>query len=324
MLEFGGRKRMLAPMVRVNTLPFRLLALEYGADIVFSPETIDRKLLKCTRIVHPDTGIITFVDPANPSTVALRIHPAERARLVVQLGSACAASAVQAALMLKDDVGGIDLNCGCPHPFSVSGGMGAALLGDADRLCGILDALVGALRPVPVTCKIRVLDSVEDTVRLAVRLAGTGIAALHVHCRTRSERSTMPGRWDYFEHLVRAVRVPVTANGDVWTLATGERVMDTTGVAAVMLARAAHENVSVFRRDGPLPVRDVVVALLEKVLQWELEECNFAYLKYTLLNEGMLKSKNPLFHQVVQAKTLRALCEVFGLEEEFDARAKTA
>ena len=28
-------KIILAPMVRVSTLPFRLLALEYGADLVF-------------------------------------------------------------------------------------------------------------------------------------------------------------------------------------------------------------------------------------------------------------------------------------------------
>lgn len=28
-------KLVLAPMVRVNTLPMRLLALEYGADIVY-------------------------------------------------------------------------------------------------------------------------------------------------------------------------------------------------------------------------------------------------------------------------------------------------
>jgi tRNA-dihydrouridine synthase len=40
-------KNILAPMVRVGTLPFRLLAAEFGADIVFSEELIAQKLIKC-------------------------------------------------------------------------------------------------------------------------------------------------------------------------------------------------------------------------------------------------------------------------------------
>jgi tRNA-dihydrouridine synthase 2 len=38
-------KMMLAPMVRVGTLPFRLLCLDYGADFVYTEEIIDRKLV---------------------------------------------------------------------------------------------------------------------------------------------------------------------------------------------------------------------------------------------------------------------------------------
>ena len=41
--EFYKGKNILAPMVRVNTMPTRLLAAEYGADIVYSEELIDRK-----------------------------------------------------------------------------------------------------------------------------------------------------------------------------------------------------------------------------------------------------------------------------------------
>ena len=41
--QFYKGKNILAPMVRVNTFPTRLLAAEYGADIVYSEELIDRK-----------------------------------------------------------------------------------------------------------------------------------------------------------------------------------------------------------------------------------------------------------------------------------------
>ena len=53
-METGERlnyedKLILAPMVRIGTLPTRLLALEYGADIVYTEELIDWKLLRSIR-----------------------------------------------------------------------------------------------------------------------------------------------------------------------------------------------------------------------------------------------------------------------------------
>lgn len=49
---------ILAPMVRVCTLPMRLLALEYGADLVYSEELIDWKLLNTKRVENSkDTAI---------------------------------------------------------------------------------------------------------------------------------------------------------------------------------------------------------------------------------------------------------------------------
>lgn len=47
-----SHKIILAPMVRINTLPTRLLALEMGADIVYTEELIDLKLIQCKRIVN--------------------------------------------------------------------------------------------------------------------------------------------------------------------------------------------------------------------------------------------------------------------------------
>lgn len=51
-------KNILAPMVRVGTLPMRLLALHYGADIVYTEELVDWKLLKTTRRVNCELNIV--------------------------------------------------------------------------------------------------------------------------------------------------------------------------------------------------------------------------------------------------------------------------
>ena len=45
-------KIILAPMVRMGTLPLRLLALRYGADIVYTEEIVDKKMVRTRRVVN--------------------------------------------------------------------------------------------------------------------------------------------------------------------------------------------------------------------------------------------------------------------------------
>lgn len=48
--DFYRNKVMLAPMVRIGTLPTRLLALDYGAGVVYGEEIIDFKIMRCKRL----------------------------------------------------------------------------------------------------------------------------------------------------------------------------------------------------------------------------------------------------------------------------------
>jgi tRNA-dihydrouridine synthase 2 len=114
---------------------FVILALNYGADLVYSPEIIDKRLLKSKRIVNEALGTIDFIDDTD--TLNLRVHPSETSKLVVQIGSADPELAVQAALVVQNDVAAVDLNCGCPKKFSVSGGMGSALLENPQLLTNV-------------------------------------------------------------------------------------------------------------------------------------------------------------------------------------------
>ena len=78
---------LLAPMVRIGTLPFRLLARRYEADHIFSEEIIDLKLMNTVRMYNPFLGTIDFVSP-NGGTLAFRTKKEEKDKLIVQLGSA--------------------------------------------------------------------------------------------------------------------------------------------------------------------------------------------------------------------------------------------
>lgn len=99
---------------------------------------------------------------------------------------------------------------GCPKDFSLKGGMGAALLSHPDKACEILSAVVSAVS-IPVTCKIRVLPDLRETVELCKKLAATGIAAIGVHGRTVKERPMHPNRNHFIKAISEALDIPVIA-----------------------------------------------------------------------------------------------------------------
>ena len=130
------RGLFLAPMVRVGSLPSRLLALEYGADLVWGPEVVDRAIMGTERRVNAATGEVEFVKDEKQ---IFSCHPVERPYLIYQVGSSTPENAAEAVRIVtaQDDVAGVDLNCGCPKPFSTLGGMGSNLLTMPDLLCDI-------------------------------------------------------------------------------------------------------------------------------------------------------------------------------------------
>ncbi|KAJ1670095.1 tRNA-dihydrouridine synthase 2, partial [Spiromyces aspiralis] len=77
----------LAPMVRVGTLPMRLLCLEYGADLVWGPEIVDKSIIGCERVY--DGGKSIF-----------ECHVREKDKLIFQLGTADPELALKAALVV--------------------------------------------------------------------------------------------------------------------------------------------------------------------------------------------------------------------------------
>ncbi|KAF1992629.1 FMN-linked oxidoreductase [Aulographum hederae CBS 113979] len=264
-------KVVLAPMVRSGELPSRLLALKYGADLVWGPETIDRSMIGTTRSINPSTGTVDFTRPSSnvlrdPSlretgnardSVIYRLHPElEKGRLIFQIGTSSPTLAVQAAKLVAADVAGIDVNAGCPKPFSTSGGMGAALLKTPDTLCDILTALVeevGTQFEIGISVKIRLLSTPEETEALVSRLVKTGITALTIHCRTTPMRPRERAIREQLKMIVRVCHeagVACVMNGDVYSRGEALQLMDEYGADGAMIATAAEKNPSVFRSEA--------------------------------------------------------------------------
>lgn len=94
--------------------------------------------------------------------------------------------------------------------------MGAALLSTPDILLNILRSLLDEI-PLPISCKIRLLPTQDETLYLAARILQTGVRNLTVHCRTRSMRPGEKAIWERLGEIVKLGEergLPVICNGD--------------------------------------------------------------------------------------------------------------
>jgi len=308
-----------------GTLPMRLLALEYGSDIVYSEELIAHKLAKCVRTIDETSDRVEFVLPKGgpKKTIVFSTCPAERAN-VLQIGANEAVVALHAAELVCRDVDGIDVNMGCPKHFSTSGGMGAALLSKPDTARDIITTLTRNL-PNPITAKVRMLGSTQTTVDFLRLLQQAGAAAVAVHARCVSERPKDPARWADLREVIDAANldIPVIVNGDVFCFEDIQRAREATGASSVMIGRGAISDPSVFRPQ-PVVLYDAHRAYLRKCV-----ECRntFQNTKYTLLRMHTENSKLGLQHEsgqaLVHSKGNADLCRLWGLAEWYQEWERT-
>jgi tRNA-dihydrouridine synthase B len=167
-----------------------------------------------------------------------------------------------AARLATMNVSVIDLNFGCPKPRIMGKhAAGATLLRDPQTVGRLVAAAVRGAGTVPVSAKIRLGPSL--TLRTAPDVArsaeANGAAAVTVHGRTADEHYGVPCRHALISEVVRAVSIPVIANGDINSAPAAIRAVADTGAAGVMVAREALVRPWVFReisallRGQPLP-----------------------------------------------------------------------
>lgn len=286
-------------------------------------------MIGTTRRINPDTNTVDFVriphfgqkqpPPNTKESIIYRLHPKfEDRRLIFQIGTSDPDRAVAAARLIAPDVAGIDVNAGCPKPFSTSGGMGAALLKTPDKLVAILEALVKNIVPefqIGISVKIRILETPEQTETLVRRLVATGITGLTVHCRTtpmRPREKAIRGQLKMIADVCHEAGVACLMNGDVEDRDSATKLIEEYGVDGAMIATAAEKNSSCFRtqeQGGLAPWTEIV----EKYVEFALDTHNkWGNTKY-MLNQ-LVPGKQPAYKKVQSCKSYTALCEILELD----------
>ncbi len=255
-IEFGEHPLFLAPMEDVTDIGFRLLCKRYGAAMVYT-EFVSAEAL--VRNVNSTVKKLTISDEERP--VGIQIYGRD------------VASMVEAARIVEQahpDV--IDLNFGCPVKKVAGKGAGAGMLQNVPLLLEITREVVKAVN-VPVTVKTRLGWNHEQLIitQLAEQLQDSGIQALTIHGRTRSQMYTGDADWTLIGEVKRnpRIHIPIIGNGDIRSLSDADAAFERYGVDGVMIGRATFGCPWIFsRRELSL---DEKIAVLKEQLRINVE-----------------------------------------------------
>lgn len=229
-------KAVLAPMVGGSELAFRMLCRRYGVDLCYTPMMYASK----------------FLSDAEYRTKEFHTVATDRP-LVVHFCGNDPATLLAAAKLVEKDCDAIDLNLGCPQRIAHSGHFGSYLLGQEDRklVVSIVKTLAEGLS-IPVFCKIRLLDTVPETVDLCKALAGAGCRLIAVHGRYRgtpTARRPGPAHLDQVAAVKRAMGpFPILSNGNVREPADIAANLTKTKANGIMSAEGLLDDPGLFAR----------------------------------------------------------------------------
>lgn len=139
---------------------------------------------------------------------------------------------------------GIDINFGCPAPTVNRNRGGAALLKEPDQMFAIVKAIRSAVpKEIPVTAKMRLgFDSTELALVCAKALEDGGAEEIVVHARTKTDGYKPPAYWDWISKIRSTVKVPVVANGEIWTVDDAKRCLEVSDCKDIMIGRGVVAN----------------------------------------------------------------------------------
>ncbi|CAZ83477.1 unnamed protein product [Tuber melanosporum] len=239
--SLGSPKTAVAPMVEQSELAWRLLSRRHSPPNTLCYTPMFHSRLFATTPIYRSQSFYPPLDGSKPD------RP-----LFVQFCSNTPEDLFSAAQHVAPHCDGVDLNLGCPQGIARKGKYGAFLQED----WGLIRSLVSKLHKdleVPVTAKIRILETRERSLEYARMVVDAGAQVLTVHGRTRDQKGHNTGMADW--GVIRYIRdnlpkeVVLFANGNILWHEDVQRCLDATGADGVMSAEGNLYNPAIFQSD---------------------------------------------------------------------------
>lgn len=214
----------LAPMANITTYPFASQAIEYGADLVWTP------------MVHTDTilnnwpeaeKVLNFKDIHNYLAQIVGSEPdkfAEAVKIVEKNTSPL----------------GIDLNFACPDKNIVKSGCGGALMTEPVKMYAIIRA-VKEVTNLPISVKTRAgFERPDEVLEIIAHFEKLGVVMVTIHPRTVRQKFTGEANWDVIKQAKKVFpKMLICGSGDVKNWQQAQQWQVETGCDGVMIGRAA-------------------------------------------------------------------------------------
>ena len=167
----------------------------------------------------------------------------------------------------------VDINMGCPVPKIYKNGEGSALLENPALAEKIVAECVKSGKMITVKFRIGITAEKLITEEFAKRMEGAGASLITIHGRTKDKIYAGEVNFAEIAKAKRAVKIPVIANGGVFSEADADILIKETGADGVMVARAALFNPQIFcqitKTQGESPFK-----MFEKQLKWTGQVCD--------------------------------------------------
>lgn len=211
----------LAPLAGYTNYPFRRLCTQLGAGLTFT------EMVSCKGLLYGSEETEKLLYCGEESPKAAQIFGSDPAIM---------RTACEGEKLSHFDI--IDINMGCPMPKIVRNGEGSALLENTPLAEKVIAGCVKSGKRISVKFRIGV-NGKKFAAEFAKLCEGAGACMISVHGRTREQ--VYAGAPDYEEIAAakNAVKIPVIANGGIWSKSDAEKTFERTGADGVMIARAA-------------------------------------------------------------------------------------
>ena len=219
----------------ITDMPFRELCKEFGADVLITEfiasEALNRDAEKSLRKMR-------FSESQRP--IGIQIFGADEGELLQCL------EVVEEA---KPDF--IDINWGCPVRKVAGKGAGSGILQNIPKMLRITASMVKHAH-LPVTVKTRIGYSADSMMitDFAEALQDTGIAALSIHGRTKTQMYSGTADWSVIGEVKNNPRmhIPIFGNGDITSATQAIDNKRRYGVDGILIGRGAIGNPWIFEQ----------------------------------------------------------------------------